>query len=109
MRILCLILLSAVMYESFSSDSLLVRDVYADLNMNSGQETYGQAAPVQAWRVRVTIMWELIRELLRLHTGSSIVSRSISSEVELFISCGERCSACSCIYFQYCTYGTERE
>ncbi len=41
--------------------------------VNSGLEVFGEVALALVWRARVLLMWELIREHLRLHTGSSTV------------------------------------
>jgi hypothetical protein len=48
--------------------------------VNSGLEVFGEAALALVWRARVLLMWELIRVLLHLHTGSSIVLKSITSK-----------------------------
>jgi hypothetical protein len=48
--------------------------------MNSGPEVFGEVALALVWRALVAHMWELIRVLLRLHTGSSTVLKSISSK-----------------------------
>ncbi len=41
--------------------------------VHSGLEVFGEVALALVWRARVLLMWELIRVLLRLHTGPSTV------------------------------------
>lgn len=41
--------------------------------VNSGREVFGEVALALVWQARVLLMWEPIRVLLRLHTGSSTV------------------------------------
>jgi hypothetical protein len=58
--------------------------------VDSGREVFGEVALALVWRARVLLMWELIRVLLRLHTGSSTVLKSISSKgssLSAIVSC----------------------
>jgi hypothetical protein len=48
--------------------------------VDSGLEVFGEVALALVWPARVLLMWELIRVLLRLHTGSSTVLKSIISK-----------------------------